>query len=182
MGIQGPSDNSYYINSESYWYEFLKLDEDVPAEEGELGRVVITDLTNEAFPILRYDNGDTAVAEKKVKDGRFRLELRELYGRRSDILYDTSGHAVTAYVITNNLWNVEGVKQYQFLQKGLREYELRLNGDRAVMDVEDILGRITPYFGADADIRITYVDEIPVLASGKRKYIENQCPEYAAKH
>ena len=49
------------------------------------------------------------------------------------------------------------------------------------MDVEDILGRITPYFGADADIRITYVDEIPVLASGKRKYIENQCPEYAAK-
>ena len=182
MGIQGTSDNSYYINSESYWYEILKLDEDVPAEEGELGRVVITDLTNEAFPILRYDNGDTAVAEKKVKDGRFRLELKELYGRRSDILYDTSGHAVTAYVITNNLWNVEGVKQYQFLQKGLREYELRLNGDRAVMDVEDILGRITPYFGADADIRITYVDEIPVLASGKRKYIENQCPEYAAKH
>ncbi len=178
MGIQGKRDPSYYINSESYYIEILKLDSDEPAEEGELGRIVITDLNNEAFPILRYDNGDTAIAKRTVKDGRFQLLLTELYGRRSDILYDTAGHAVTAYVITNNLWNVEGVRQYQFIQHGLRDYELKLNGDPDRMDEEEILGRIAPYFGADAAIRVTYVDEIPVLASGKRKYIENRCPAY----
>ncbi len=178
MGIQMRYDRSYYINSESYFYEILKLDSDEPAKEGELGRIVITDLTNYAFPILRYDNGDTAVYRKEEKDGRYRLFLTELYGRRSDILYDTKGNAVTPYVITNNLWDVEGVGQYQFIQTGLKTYELRLTGDREKMNVEGMLERIRPSFGDGADISVTFVDEIPVLASGKRKYIENRCKEY----
>ena len=134
---------------------------------------MITDLTNYAFPIIRYDNGDTAVARRTERDGMYQLFLTELYGRRSDLLYDTKGRAVTPYVITNNLWNVEGVKQYRFLQTGEKTYELRLNGDPAVMDTEEMLRRIRPAFGDDAEISVTYVDEIPVLASGKRKYIEN---------
>ena len=36
-----------------------------------------------------------------------------------------------------------------------------------------MLSRIRPAFGEDAEITVEYVDEIPVLASGKRKYIEN---------
>ena len=50
-----------------------------------------------------------------------------------------------------------------------------MSGDPEKMDVEDILGRIRPYFGENATIRTVFVDEIPVLASGKRKYIENRC-------
>ncbi len=177
MGIQNRENQSYYINSESYFYEILKMDSDEPAEDGELGRIVITDLTNYAFPILRYDNGDTAVAHRVEKNGRFRLTLTELYGRRSDILYDTAGNAVTPYVITNNLWDAAGVGQYQFIQIGQKEYELRLSGDPSVMNVDQMLERIRPAFGQDAEISVTYVDEIPVLASGKRKYIENRCTE-----
>ena len=178
MGLQLPDSNSYYINSESYFYEILKMDSDEPAEDGELGRVVITDLTNYAFPILRYDNGDTAVAHTEIREGRKKLFLTELYGRRSDLIYDTNGHAVTPYIITNNFWDVQGVAQYQFIQTGLKDYELRLNGDRSLMNVDDMLGRILPTLGEDANINVVYVDEIPVLASGKRKYIENRCPEY----
>ena len=63
-----------------------------------------------AFPILRYDNGDTAVATRKEKNGRYRLYLDELYGRRSDLIYDCEGKAITPYIITNNLWDIEGVK------------------------------------------------------------------------
>ena len=80
---------------------------------------------------------------------------------------------MTPYVITNNLWDVEGVDQYRFLQLGEKEYKLLLNGDREKMDVENMLARIRPAFGEDAEIIVEYVDEIPVLASGKRKYIEN---------
>ncbi len=178
MGIESANNNSYYINSESYHYEILKQDSDEPAAEGELGRIVITDLTNYAFPIIRYDNGDSAVCRRHEENGRFRLTLTELYGRRSDILYDTSGRAVTPYVITNNFWDVDGVKQYRFIQRGIREYELLLNGDRDKMDVGNMIARIRPALGSDAEINVTYVDEIPVLASGKRKYIENLCPEY----
>ena len=133
---------------------------------------------NYAFPILRYDNGDTAVATRKEKNGRYRLYLDELYGRRSDLIYDCEGKAVTPYIITNNLWDIEGVKQYRFIQEDVKDYTIWLNGDPQKMNQEEILGRIRPYLGEEARIRVELVDEIPVLASGKRKYIENRCEKY----
>lgn len=154
------------------------MDSDEPAEPGELGRIVITDLFNYAFPILRYDNGDTAVAARKEKNGRFKLYLSELYGRRSDLIYDCEGKAVTPYIITNNLWDIQGVKQYRFIQEDVRDYTIWLNGDPEAMDREEILRRIRPYLGEEARIKVEIVDEIPVLASGKRKYIENRCEKY----
>jgi phenylacetate-CoA ligase len=178
MGLQNKSDSGYHIDTESYYYEILKMDSDEPADEGELGRIVITDLYNYAFPILRYDNGDTAVAHRKEKDGRFQLYLTQLYGRRSDLIYDCEGKAVTPYIITNNLWDIEGVRQYRFIQEDVTRYTIWLNGDADKMNREEIIGRIKPYLGGDAQISVELVDEIPVLASGKRKYIENRCEKY----
>lgn len=178
MGLQNEENEGYHIDTETYYYEILKMDCDEPAEPGELGRIVITDLFNYAFPILRYDNGDTAVAVRKEKNGRFKLYLLELYGRRSDLIYDCKGNAVTPYIITNNLWDIEGVKQYRFIQEDVKDYTIWLNGDPAKMDQKEILGRIRPYLGEEARIKVEIVDEIPVLASGKRKYIENRCEKY----
>ena len=178
MGLQNKEDSGYHIDTETYYYEILKMDSDEPAEPGELGRIVITDLYNYAFPILRYDNGDTAVAQRKEKDGRYKLYLTELYGRRSDLIYDCKGNAVTPYIITNNLWDIKGVKQYRFIQEDLTRYTIWLNGNPEEMDQEEILGRIRPYLGEEAEITVELVDEIPVLASGKRKYIENRCEQY----
>lgn len=178
MGLQNTKDGGYHIDTETYYYEILKMDSDEPAEPGELGRIVITDLFNYAFPILRYDNGDTAVAERKEKNGRYKLYLKELYGRRSDLIYDCQGKAVTPYIITNNLWDIKGVKQYRFIQEDLTRYTIWLNGDPGEIDQEEILGRIRPYLGEAAEITVELVDEIPVLASGKRKYIENRCEAY----
>ena len=178
MGLQNEDNEGYHIDTETYYYEILKMDSDEPAEPGELGRIVITDLFNYAFPIIRYDNGDTAVAVRKEKNGRFKLCLSVLYGRRSDLIYDCDGKAVTPYIITNNLWDIEGVKQYRFIQEDVKDYTIWLNGDQEKMDQEEILRRIRPYLGEEAHIKVEIVDEIPVLASGKRKYIENRCQKY----
>lgn len=181
MGLQNEENEGYRIDTETYYYEILKMDSDEPAEPGELGRIVITDLFNYAFPILRYDNGDTAVATRKEKNGRYKLYLDELYGRRSDLIYDCEGKAVTPYIITNNLWDIEGVKQYRFIQEDVKDYTIWLNGDPQKMNQEEILGRIRPYLGEEARIKVELVDEIPVLASGKRKYIENRCEKYKSQ-
>ena len=178
IAIQLDEDPEYTVDLYNFYPEILKLDSDEPAEPGELGRIVITDLFNYAFPILRYDNGDTAVAVRKEKNGRFKLYLSELYGRRSDLIYDCEGKAVTPYIITNNLWDIQGVKQYRFIQEDVRDYTIWLNGDPEAMDREEILRRIRPYLGEEARIKVEIVDEIPVLASGKRKYIENRCEKY----
>ena len=179
MGFQNIEDEGYYIDTESYYMEILKLDSDEPAETGELGRIVITDLFNYAFPVLRYDNGDLAIAEKQEKNGRFRFYLKELYGRQSDIIYDCDGNPVTP--VSTNMWNLKGVKQFRFIQEDVTRYTMCLNGDRNLIDVDDVIGRLKPFLGESAEINIEFVDEIPVLNSGKRKFLENRCEKYQIK-
>ena len=84
---------------------------------------------------------------------------------RSDLIYDCEGKAVTPYIITNNLWDIEGVKQYRFIQEDVKDYTIWLTGDTQKMNLKEILGRIRPYLGEEARIRVELVDEIPVLAS-----------------
>ena len=85
------ADNKMYWNYSGYYIEVLKLDSDEPAGFGELGRVVLTDLYNYAFPIIRYDNGDTAVLLPPDEYSHGYPVLGNLYGRRFDLTYDTSG-------------------------------------------------------------------------------------------
>lgn len=54
------------MDTSGVYLEVLKLEEDIPAGDGELGRLVITDLYNYAFPPIRYENGDIVV-RKSVK-------------------------------------------------------------------------------------------------------------------
>ena len=175
MGIQSANGTSYYIDSENFHIEVLKMDSDEPCEDGELGRIVITDLRNQALPIIRYDTGDLAKAKREVRGNRYRLFLTEIYGRRSDLIYDTKGNTVSPYILSINLWDAPGVAQYRFIQETETTYTLELNGEREKMDTDELIRRLRPYLGEDAEIRIEFVDEIPVLNSGKRRYVENRC-------
>lgn len=69
-------------------------------------------------------------------------------------------------------------KAVSIYSEDVRDYTIWLNGDPEAMGREEILRRIRPYLGEEARIKVEIVDEIPVLASGKRKYIENRCEKY----
>lgn len=171
MAIQEGND-AYYVESSSWHIEILKLDSDEPAEDGELGRVVITDLYNYAFPMIRYDNGDTVVARHQVDEaGRYRLFFEAIYGRRSDVIFDLNGNPISPHVITNRMWETDGIRQWKFVQKGKGQYCFYINAcDQHSVDERALISRFKDLFGDH--VTVEFVDEIPVLASGKRKYIE----------
>ena len=92
-----------------------------------------------------------------------------------DMIFDTAGNQVSPFAITNNMWEFQEVKQYQFIQKGPKKYTIKLNVDKNLFTKEErLLFIFQEKFGSDADITIEYCDEIPVLASGKRRYIVNE--------
>ena len=64
-------------------------------------------------------------------------------------------------------------KQYQLVQYGLKDYNINLNTNRRVEKEKDLVEEFKGYFGKDANIKVNYVDEIPVLNSGKRKEVTN---------
>lgn len=66
------------------------------------------------------------------------------------------------------LKNLPGIIQWQFVQKGEKEYVIRLNITQN-SNVDNTIYEIKTVLGNDAKITVEYVNDIPVLASGKRK-------------
>lgn len=177
-GVMGTQEGGeeYYLDSSSWHFEILNVDSDEPAPDGQLGRIVITDLYNYAFPMIRYDTGDMAVAKRAVegKTGRYWLFLLDLYGRRSDVVFDLMDRPVSPRLISTMMHDFatrdSALIQWQFIQLAQRRYCFRIvsrDGFR-----EDVLrAKFNPLFGEE--IQIEHLHEIPVLASGKRKAIQN---------
>ncbi|WP_282042960.1 CoF synthetase [Winogradskyella flava] len=166
------SPNHFIINEASYHVELLALEDDTPAKTGEFGRIVITDLFNYAMPIIRYDTGDIA---KLGLDENGKKIFTQIEGRKMDVIYDSRGNMISSFVIYTKFYNYYHLlRQYQFIQQGEREYEVRLNLQCDSFPFEDLLiADIKSDFGDDAIVNITYVGEIPTLSSGKRRKVIN---------
>jgi phenylacetate-CoA ligase len=180
MGVQFNEEDRYTVDLYNFHIEMLKLDSDEPVESGELGRIVITDFYNRAFPMIRYDTGDTGkYVEVHDKNGRKHGYFTELYGRRGSVLYNTAGEPLCIHVFMNILFHFQGiVYQAKCIQCEKNRYELQLNADRTRIDEQAVVDAYKKYLGQDANVQVTYVDEIPVQASGKRMVCENRCPDY----
>lgn len=166
------SGHRYLVNTASYVLEICKTDTDEPAAPGELGRIVVTDLYNYAMPMIRYDTGDMGVLSKeKDEAGNSYLEIVE--GRKLDLLYATDGTLVSSYIVYKNMWQYTEILQYQLVQYGAKDYLFKINMEGVFTKEDRLVQEFKQYLGADANFSVEYVDEIPLLASGKRKKIAN---------
>ncbi|MEW7290784.1 CoF synthetase [Aquimarina sp. 2304DJ70-9] len=164
----GDDTRRFMINLASYHVEILHLDKDIPVTNGERGRIVVTDLHNYAMPLIRYDTGDIGSMDVGEKGVPF---LTSIEGRKLDLIYNTSGDLVPSH-ISYKLCKYGEYKQFQLIQYGEKEYLIKLNTDQKV-DEEKMLLEYKEYLGQDANITIEYVDEIPLLSSGKRREVMN---------
>ncbi len=167
-------ENDFLLNLASYHIEVLDLEKDVPAEEGEPGRIVVTDLFNKAMPMVRYDTGDIGVLGKVEKSGRIQYVFKKVEGRKMDSIYDTQGEPISSYTITNNMWKYIELTQYQFIQLSKKDYKFKLNAPEKFLREGELLNEFKGYLGDDAKITVEYVHEIPLLSSGKRKKVLNR--------
>ncbi len=154
----------FSINWASYYVEIFKIDEDIPAEKGEAGRIIVTDLYNYATPLIRYDTGDVGTIDYAVTPP----VLKNIEGRKTDVIHNTKGEIVSSFIITNVV-EYKGVIQGQLIQESQKGYTLKLNVTNEFNQEIDVINEFKGYLGEDAEIKVNYVEEIPLLASGKRK-------------
>lgn len=180
LACQVGEEDRYTIDLYNFYIEMLKLDSDEPAKPGELGRIVVTDYYHRAFPMIRYDTGDTGIYQE-VYDGKGRKHafFTEIYGRRGSMMYNCAGEPLSIHVFMNVLIHLEGiVHQAKCIQWEKKRYELLINADRDKINEAGVVDSYRKYLGEEAQIDVTYVDEIPIEASGKRMVCENRCPDY----
>ena len=168
----------YLINTASYVVEILNIDSDEPVAPGQTGRIVVTDLFNYGTPLIRYDTGDIGAI---TLDPRMRgnVYLAKVEGRQLDLLYDTKGNLVSSYIVYKNMWQYTEIIQYQIVQEGPKEYTMKINSGGTFTREMKMIKEFKEYLGEDARFTVVHVSEIPLLSSGKRRMIVNQCPRKA---
>ena len=166
IAITKPGDRTFYIDTTQFYVEVLKMDEDISVEEGEIGRVVLTDLYNKALPFIRYANGDLAVA-KKIIDGQC-VEIASLEGREISALRKTDGTLLSETNIMGRFKKFTQISRYQIIQTAPQAYTMRLENAPKSVDAK-CFDEIKKIFGEDAAVTIEHVDTIPCEKNGKFK-------------
>ena len=175
-GILGQDDlinNTFLLNEAHYIFEVLKTGSDTPAETGEIGRIVITDLYNYAMPMIRYDTGDVGMISTVEHQGISKNVITNFGGRKIDMIYDADGNFLSPHKISVAFWQYPELKQFQFVQKGAKEYLVRLNVHGLFEKQKELEADLAGMLGDSALLEFEYTDTIPTLDSGKRKYIQN---------
>ncbi|MGP9545677.1 hypothetical protein ACT3QR_11825 [Psychrobacter sp. AOP7-B1-25] len=169
LANQDLSGEFFWLNQANYLVEILELNSNKEVAIGELGRIVVTDLFNEAMPLIRYDTGDLAKPYEIIKGQVTKIESVE--GRKLATIRDVKGEEVSSFSINGALRESIDIIQFQFSQEGSKEYLLKIITDKSSVGEVNIIQAYRNILGSGAIIKFNYVDDIPAQRSGKRPYI-----------
>jgi phenylacetate-CoA ligase len=162
----------HHIMAESYIVEILK--DGRPAQPGELGEVVITDLNNFAVPLVRYRIGDLAVAvdaNEVCGCGRGLPRIGRIEGRSQAIIFCANGTWLPGTFFAHFFKEYDfAVRQYQVVQREEKSVTLKIVPESGFSPtvVDEILGGLRRYMGETMQIDVEVVETIPLLKTGKR--------------
>lgn len=160
---------NFQINHASFYLEVLDVNTNAHVKDGEVGKIVITDLYNYAMPFIRYDTGD--LATYKVIENEYPV-MSNVYGRRMDIVYSTAGKILSPHLFYH-IADFSKLKQYQFIQNTKTSYTFKLNAKKEDTQELDMINYFKQYLGDDATFTFDYAQDIMHLDSGKRKKVLN---------
>jgi phenylacetate-CoA ligase len=150
-----------------------------PVLPGELGEAVATGLCSDAQPFIRYRTGDMVrMRPQGCSDGRGLHVLSEVVGRTTDFVVRPDGVVMHALAVIYVLRAVEGIAQFKFIQHALRDVEVLIvpasqwTESSHARVIADLAARL----GNDVRVGIRLVDDIPVEASGKYRYVVSHVP------
>ena len=139
--------------------------------------LIITDLDNFGFPLIRYENGDAGipVVENEIDCEIQWTRIEMISGRVSDIIHFPNGGvlSVPSFFGSMLLKQINGIKQYQI--ERVKEDELVVNlvvgPEFKETDKKKIDDSMREYLGNSVRWKISLVDQIEVSKTGKFKLL-----------
>jgi phenylacetate-CoA ligase len=144
---------------ENVFYEIIE-----PDERG-IGNLVVTTLTNDVMPLVRYRIGDLVErCELPYTTNYF------VHGRARDALRRCDGRRVTTLEIDRCFADVNGIAHYQLRQNENGECDLQFIPDREAPSTEElnqVTAQIENLLQLKNKITVSAVEKLPPLTSGK---------------
>jgi phenylacetate-CoA ligase len=164
----------YHINEDEVVCEILNGKE--PAQPGEVGDIVLTDLRNHAMPLIRYRIKDRGrMIGQPCSCGRTFSLMQPVAGRASEYILLPDGQELSPYLFTTSIEQCKGLLQYQFIQQNesdLLVYVVLADGagKEVLGEIKRIVRGITR--GA-MNILVENTQKISIEENGKFKVVKN---------
>ena len=153
-------------------------DEGAPTAPGTPGRVLVTDLTNRAFGLIRYANGDVAswAPGGACACGCPYPTLARVHGRTSDFITTPAGLRIHGEWFTHLFYGRDDVRRFQVRQTALDQVTLITEGPIGAEAVEPLLAQMRSRLGDGVIVTWEAVDAIPLTPSGKHRFTVSDVP------
>jgi phenylacetate-CoA ligase len=139
VGIECTEQRGLHIFEDHFYPEIIDPDTGEVLPEGAEGELVLTTLSKQAMPMIRYRTRDvTALVSEKCACGRTLRRIRRI-GRRSDDMFIIRGVNVFPSQVETALLRVEGT---------LPHYQIVLTRDRG-LDQMEVRVEVTPEVFSD---------------------------------
>jgi phenylacetate-CoA ligase len=169
VALECPESRLYHLMAETALMEVLD-DRGNPCGPGETGRLVLTDLSNFASPVIRYDVADYAERAGPCPCGRGLPSLARIVGRERNLLRRPDGKRYWPRLDVDNYREVAPVVEHQLVQRELDLMEMKLvvEAPLTAKQEEDLAAMLHTALSYPFRIEFTYFErEIPRSPAGK---------------
>lgn len=167
--------NGLHIMTRNCYVEVLRDGEPVP--NGEAGEFILTNLTNLAFPLIRYKIEDWGKkSTRSCPCGRELPMLEVVEARTVDLFKTRDGRTVYGSFAKNLMPTLGGVKQFQVIQKSLDLIVFRIVKEGIIdearlLEIDRICQTV---LGNNVEVRFEFVDDLPSTPTGKHRYLVSE--------
>ncbi len=170
--------NGFHYNADDLIIEVVN-DKGKECKEGEIGNLLITDLNNYAFPMIRYQIGDLGSISdmSDCKCGCTLPKLKTIEGRAFDIIHGKNGNKVSGPFWTLTFrYKVKGIEAFQIRQSSNFNLQINVmtNQHFNAVEKEKTKQLIWEKLGEGIVIEIYEVAEFEYTKTGKFKWITSE--------
>jgi phenylacetate-coenzyme A ligase PaaK-like adenylate-forming protein len=162
------SEGNMHMMSDHMCIEFLD-ENDQPVKTGELGRIVITDLSCYGMPLIRYDIGDMGKPTDLQCRCGVHLPLMEVVeGRKEDFIKTKEGKLIHPSYLSYTLEG-ESVHESKMYQKDIDQFHVQIVKSPLFTEKTEVelTQKLRTELGSEINIHFEYLDRIPRDKSGK---------------
>jgi phenylacetate-CoA ligase len=141
IALQCPDCGQYHVMAETVIVEVVDA-AGRPCGPGEVGRALVTDVTNFASPIVRYEIGDYAEMGGTASCGRGLPTLGRILGRERNLILMPDGTRRWPLTGYHRFRAIAPILQFQFVQTGRETIEVNLVTARPLSEQEEAALRL----------------------------------------
>lgn len=137
-------------------------------------KIIVTDLNNYSFPIIRYDVGDMGTNSDKICEcGRGLPLIGKVVGRTADVVVTPDRkylHSIMFYYVMKDLADkYGGVGQFKVYQEAINKIRIKIVKDKKFSrrTIQYLDKELHQYLGESMNINYEFVEMIPRDKSGK---------------